>query len=149
MALVWYMHYHICYSVWLLIFFNVDVWVNIAMQSSYLPSSQVEKPADSSYVISNNILSAYSWFLSTRYQVKNLNHAFDYKDSHYICKQSGVSIFFTTALGADTDKHAGLAWLQIKPEKFSNFGQLSFCKFVLNFDRKDAIPYTFNISIKC
>ena len=41
MAPVWNIHYHTCYSVWLLIFSTVEVWVNINMQSNYLPSSQV------------------------------------------------------------------------------------------------------------
>ena len=37
MALVWYIHYHTCCSVWHLISSTVEVWVNIAMQSNYLP----------------------------------------------------------------------------------------------------------------
>ena len=37
MALVCYIHYHTCCSVWLLISSTVDIWVNIVMQSNYLP----------------------------------------------------------------------------------------------------------------
>ena len=41
MAMVWYIHYHTCYSVWLLICSTVEAWMNNAMQSSYLPLSHV------------------------------------------------------------------------------------------------------------